>query len=328
MKKRVFALLGWGLCCSLPAIAAPSIDFCVFDVMGENGSTMSVVKDYAVQAKQWNVEVRPKVYNQLQAAVQDFDSKKCDGLVADNFITRKYNTFAGSVGAVGAIPDYQIAQSVLSAVGSPKLAAKMRNKQYEIVGMIPYGLVYLMAKDNTINSLEKVKGHRIGILADDPSQKRMAEKVGMVPKFMTFDNGPQRFRAGEFDIVPAPLIIWEAFEGEKMLGANGGIADYPMVLMTMNAVVRSGKLSNQAAQQSRSWFAKQSPRLLKTVQQWDAKIPAKYWVNIPEIDRPAYDHLLSQLRKEFIANGTYDNSMMVLIRSFRCKRDPKFIECR
>lgn len=308
--------------------SASQIELCVFDVMGVNGITMAVAKDYALAAKQWGVTIQPKVYTQLNEVIRDFDNKKCDGVVADNFSTRKYNLFMGTVGAIGAVPNYDIGQRVIMALSSPKLAPKLKTATHEVVGYMPYGLVYLMAKDRNLNSLEKVKGLRIGVLEEDPSQRRMAQKVGMKPVFMTFDNAASKFRNHEFDIVPAPLIIWEPFEGEKLIGSNGGIANYPMAFMTMNFILANANYPADFGQKSREWFSRQSPQLFKTVQRWDAKVPDKFWVQIPDIDRPSYDHLASQLRKEFIDNKIYDISMMTLIRHLRCVQEPNFVECK
>lgn len=310
------------------AASASTMNVCVFDVMGANGITMSIMKDYALAAKGWGVEVQPKVYTKLSTAQQDFEQKKCQAIVADNFATRKYNLFMGTVGAIGAVPNYEVGQRVLLALASPKLSAKLKNNHYEVMGYMPYGLVYLMAKDRNINSLDKFKGLRIGVLADDPSQSRMAQKVGMKPVVMTFDNAASKFRNNDMDIVPAPLLIWEPFEGAKLLGANGAVANYPMSFMTMNFIVANGNYPKDLGQKSREWFSKASPRILATVKSWDAKVPEKYWMQIPDIDRPSYDHLASQLRKEFIDGKVYDVSMMTLIRHLRCAQNPKFVECK
>ncbi|MFU8926640.1 putative solute-binding protein [Acinetobacter puyangensis] len=320
-------LIGLMATMSVSAYAVP-IDLCVYDIMGTNGDTMAVAKDYALAAKQWDVEIRPKVYLKLEAAQSDFEQKKCRGLVADNFATKKYNNFMGTVGAIGAIPNYSIAQKVLAALGSPKLAAKLKNKEYEVVGYMPFGLVYFISKDRNIDSLQKLNGKRLGILASDPSQRRMAQKVGMKPVVMTFDNAASKFRAGEFDIVPAPLVVYQPFEVEKVLGSGGGIANYPLAFMSMNFILAQGDYPENFAQKSRQWFSEKSTQYMKTVLRWDNTVPKRMIYEIPEIDRSGYDLLLSQMRKEFVDNKTYDPAMIVLIRHLRCAQDPAFIECK
>lgn len=312
---------------SQSVMAAP-LKLCVFDVMGANGITMLLARDYALFAQQQGVDIELKSYQKLDATMADFDQKKCDGVVADNFATRKYNVFMGTMGAVGAINDNNIAQRVITALGSPKLAHKMNHNGYEVVGYMPYGLAYFMSRNRELRKLEQIVGLRVGVLAEDPSQRRMAQKVGMKPVIMTFDNATTKFKNNDFDVVPAPLIVYEPFEIGKLLGNEGGIVNYPLAFMTMNFVFHQGKYQEGFGQQSREWFSKQSAQMMNAMKRWESKVPARMWVSIPEIDRTGYDRLVSQMRREFIANGVYDTSMITLIRHLRCRTDQQFIECK
>lgn len=306
---------------------ASKIDFCVLDFMGANGDVMAMAKDYALVAQEWGVTVNPIHYANLDLAIRDFDRKKCQGLVADNFNTKKYNNFIGTLGAVGAITNYELAQRVLSSLGSDRLASKMKNNKYEVVGYIPYGLAFLHTKDRSINSIQGLQSKKLGILKVDASQERMAQKVGMQPIISTLDNVAKKFRDGEIDVLPAPLVVYKPLEIEKMLGDRGGIINYPLSLFTMNFILASGDYPKDFGQKSRQWFSRQTPQMIKTVQRWDRTVPQNIMYEIPSIDRTSYDRLLSQLRKEFIDNQTYDSSMITLIRRLRCTQDPKFIEC-
>lgn len=313
----------------IPSFAyANPLQLCVFDLLGSNGPSMSTAKDYSLFAQQNNVNIQLKTYNSFKHMLTDFDNKKCDGIVGDNFGTRKYNAFMSTIGAIAAIPNYQVAQQVFSAISSERLAYKMKQDGYEVLGYMPYGFAFLAGKDRTINTLEKAQGKTIGVLEADPSQKRMAERVGMKPILMTIDDAPARFSRGEFEIVPVPAIVYGPFEGEKVLGRSGGVVNYPMALMTMNFIFRQGSYPAEFAQLSRNWFAKRSPQMFRTAQQWDATIPAHMWVNISAIDRSGYEKLASQLRKEFIENKVYDPVMINLIRHLHCKQNPSFIECK
>lgn len=309
-------------------VLASPLKLCVFDVMGANGITMLLARDYALFAQQQGVDIELKSYQKLDPAISDFDQKKCDGIVADNFATRKYNLFMGTMGAVGAINDNNVAQRVISALGSPKLAYKMNQKGYEVVGYMPYGLAYFMSRNRELKKLEQVVGVKVGVLAEDPSQRRMAQKVGMKPVIMTFDNATTKFKNNDFEVVPAPLIVYEPFEIGKLLGDKGGIINYPLAFMTMNFVLHQGGYPEGFGQQSREWFSKQSAQMMGAMKRWESKVPANMWVAIPEIDRTGYDRLVSQMRREFIASGVYDSNMITLIRHLRCRYDQQFVECK
>lgn len=323
-------LLGIGLFTSLSTITmASKIDFCVVDLMGANGDVMALAKDYALAAKQWGVDVNPIVYTNLTAAMRDFDAKKCQGIVADNFSMKKYNNFLGTIGAVGAISDYDVAQRVLAALASDRLINKMKNNKYEVVGYMPYGLTFFHTKDRSINSITDLQNKKLAILEADASQRRMAQKVGMQPISSTLDNIIGRFKANEVDVLPAPLVVYKPLELNKAIGNQGGILNYPLALFTMNFIVASDNdYPKDFGQKSRQWFSRKAPQLIKQVERWDNSVPKNVIYNIPEIDHASYDRLLSQLRKEFIDNQIYDNAMINLIRHIRCNQDPKFLECK
>lgn len=307
---------------------ANNIQLCVFDLLGANGPSMSLAKDYVLFAQQNKINIQLKTYTVFKNLLNDFDKQKCDGIVGDNFSTRKYNTFMATIGAIAAIPNYQIAQNIFTAISTTRLAYKMKQNDYEVVGYMPYGFAYLAGKDRSVNTLEKAKGLKIGVLEADPSQRRMADRVGMQPVLMTIDDAPARFAKGEFDIVPVPSIVYGPFEGDKALGPNGGVINYPMALMTMNFILRQGSYPDDFGQKSRNWFAQRSPQMFKTARQWDSSIPSNVWVNVSDIDRSSYERLSSQLRKEFIENKVYDPVMISLIRNLHCKQVPSFIECK
>lgn len=322
-------IVGIGLLSVVSQIAmANKLQICVFDIAGANGDTMNLMKDYVLAAKQWDVEIFPKVYTNLEKTVQDFEQKRCDGIVADNFTTRKYNSFMGTIGSVGTIPNYDIASRVFQALGSPRLTNKFNNRAYEVVGYIPYGFAYLFTKDRSINSLQSLSGKRLGIMETDPSQRRMAQRVGMTPIPMNIDNVATKFRRGEFDIVPVPLIAYQVFDGREILGEKGGVANYPLAMISMNLILHKGNYPIDFGQKSRRWFSQKSVKMMSTVEGWERHIPKHMFYDISKIDYPSYDRLMSQLRKEFIDNKTYDPTMINLIKGIRCKQDPQFIECK
>ena len=63
-------------------------------------------------AKTWRADVRLVSY-QSEAVENDFEQGKCDGVYMTSMRARRYNKFAGSVDAIGAVPSYAIAQKQL-----------------------------------------------------------------------------------------------------------------------------------------------------------------------------------------------------------------------
>ena len=326
MKKMI--TLAMGVALANVAQNSYALDICVFDVMGTQGDIANVMKDYVLVAQQWKVDIRPKIYTNLAKAMQDFEDNRCDGLVADNFTTKKYNNFMSTVGAVGAIPNYTVAQQVFQALSSPRLAHKFNQSKYEVVGYIPYGFAYLFNKNRSLNALTDIAGQRIGVMEADPAQRRMAQKLGLVPIPMNIDNVAQKFKANNFDLMPMPLIAYQAFDGKTILGDKGGIANYPLSMVSFNIILKKGNYPIDLGQKSRNWFSQQSGRMIQNSRNWQAQLPKHTFYELSKLDYPNYDRLIAQLRKEFIENKIYDPSMITLIRHLNCQHDPQYLECK
>lgn len=300
---------------------------CAFDLGGASGDNFAVMKDYVVAAKNWNVNITLKAYGNEVAALHDFKAGECDGLLATSFVTRTFNSYTGSINAIGAIPSNVIARNLLTLMGNPKVAGDMVDGDYEAAGIIPLGSAYLTTKDRNINTLAKIEGKRIGVLEVDPVQRRMALKVGAKPVLMTIDNAANKFQTGQIDILPAPSMGFTPLEIYRSMGANGGVARFPLSFMTLNFIIKHDAYPAGFGQKSRAWFANQAPRLMNKVIRDDASVPAKYWFDIPSEDQVGYLRILRQMRIEFVQNKTYNPKMMSLLKRLRCQQDATNYEC-
>ncbi|XID75088.1 putative solute-binding protein [Alkanindiges sp. WGS2144] len=308
--------------------SAQAQTICAFDLGGASGDNFALMKDYVLAAKKWNVDITLKAYGDEGAALRDFKAGQCDGLVATSFVTREFNSYTGSINAIGAVPSNVVARNVLMLMGNPKAAGDMVEGEYEAAGIIPIGSAYFVTKDRNINTLAKIEGKRIGVLEVDPVQRRMAQKVGAKPVLMTIDNAGQKFQAGQVDILPAPSMAYIPLEVYRSMGASGGIARFPLSFMSLNLVLKKNAYPAGFGQKSRSWFSAQTPRLMNKVSRDDGSVPAKYWFDIPSEDQVGYLRLLRQMRIEFVQNKTYNPKMMSLLKKLRCQQDPSNYECK
>lgn len=300
---------------------------CTFDIGGASGENYAVAKDYALAAKKWGQQIVLKAYSDEDLAVRDFKNNECDGLFATSFATRQFNTYTGSINAIGAIPSNVIARNLLTLMGNPKLSPDMVEGEYESAGLIPLGSAYLTMKDRNINTLAKMEGKRIGILKIDNVQKRMAIKVGARPVEMTINTAGKKFKDNELDILPCPAFAFSALEVYRSMGANGGIAKFPLSFMTGNLIIRPAKFPASFGQTSRAWFANQATQLMGRVNKYDDSVPSALWFDISNEDRVGYLRILRQMRIEFVENKTYNPRMMNLLKKLRCQQDPSNYEC-
>ncbi len=307
--------------------SASALTICVFDLGGASGDNYALMKDYALAVKNWNVSINLKPYNTEEQAIRDFKQGNCEGVAATSFSTREFNNFTGSINAIGAVPSNVIARNLLTLMGSAKLSGDMIEGNYEAAGVIPLGSAYFVVKDRTINTLAKAEGKRIGVLEIDPAQRRMATKVGAKPVLMTIDTAGQIFKTNGIDVLPAPAFAYSALEVYRSMGANGGIARFPISFMTGNLILDKQKFPAGFGQKSRSWFASQAGRYMAQVGRYEAAVPAKVWFDISSEDQVGYLRLMRQMRMEFVQNKTYNPKMMALLKKLRCQQDAKSFEC-
>lgn len=323
MKQLTYCLSGWVLAGLTATAHGQSI--CVFDLTAGEG--IAVMKDYLLAAKQWTADLTLAPYNNEEKALQDFKSGNCQALLATSFATRQFNSFTGTLNAIGAIPSESVARNILLLMGSSRFESDMVEGGYESAGVIPVGMAYLITKDRNINTLAKMEGKRLGVLKVDPVQRRMAQKVGIQPVEMTIDNAAQKFRDNEIEILPSPTYAFVPFEVYRSMGAKGGIAHFPLSFITMNLIIRKGEFPSGFGQKSRDWFVQQTPAFMKKVAHYEHAVPAKAWFDIPEEDQVGYFRLLHQMRIEFINNKTYNAKMMGLLKKIRCQQDPTAFDC-
>ena len=311
--------------CAMGSASAQTI--CVFDIGGNNGDTYMLMRDYVLAAKKMNVNITLTGYGNEEQAMEDFKNNKCQGIVATAFTTRQFNSFTGSIAAIGAVPSNSIARNALTLMSSPKLAGDMVEGDYEASGIIPLGLVYLANHDRKNDTLAKISGNKIGVLPVDPVQKRMASKVGLMPVNISYQTAGAMFASRRFDLLPLPAVAFDAFEVYRSMGDKGGISKFAIAFITNNLIINKNEFPEGYGQFSRSWFNAQSPRLMGNISRAESAVPAKAWYDITNEEQAGYLRLLRQMRIEFVQNKTYNPKMLNLLKKLRCQQDPTSYEC-
>lgn len=311
--------------CASSGVSAKN--FCVFDLGGAAGDITALMKDYTLAARNWGAELTIKSYQSEEKAVRDFKSGACTALAATSFSTMEFNNFTGTISAIGAVPSNAIAKNLLLLMGNSKLSKDMIEGDYEVAGVVPVGAAYFVVKDRNINTLGKMQGKRVGVLKVDPAQARMLKKVGGQPVFINYDNAVSKLLNDEIDILPAPAIAYEPLEVYRAMGAKGGVAKFPISFMTGNIILKRDEFPADYGQKSRSWVAKQVPRYMSLLTQYEEAVPRKYWFSIPNEDQVGYLRLMRQMRIEFVRNQTYNAKMIGLLKKLRCQRDASGFEC-
>ena len=327
MKKIASALtLGLSLLLTSSLLQAKQI-VCVFDLVGKSGDVYSLMKDYQLAAKNWGADIELRVGQNEAVIAEDFKAGKCDGISVTGMRGRQFNHFTGSLDAIGAIPDLKLAVKVMQGLASPTFAKSMLNGKYEVVGVIPVGDAFLLVNDRSINTVAKAAGKKIAVLDYDEAQKIMVQQIGAQAVSADVTNFGSKFNNGQVDIIGAPAAVFKPLELHKGLGSKGAIVNYPILQVTGNIIIRADKFPQGYGQQSREWVKTQLPRAFGILGKMKADIPAKYWMDVPDVDKQGYQKMMREARIDLTKRNVYDKRMMKLLWQFRCRENPKNFEC-
>lgn len=282
--------------------------------------------------RQASTDVYFRVYTDERVAAEDFKIKKCDGIAMSNLRARQFNHFVGSLDAIGAVPSYQHLTEVIQLLAKPEMAEYMVNKDYEITGVIPLGAAYIMVRDRAINSLAKAAGKKVAVLDFDKSQAKMVQRVGAQPVSVDFSSIAGKFNNGQVDIMAGPAIIFNPFELYKGMTDNtgkikGAIVRFPLIQVTGVMMMHRNRFPDGMGQLVREYAATQLAPAYQFVDDTEKEIDAKYWMDIPDVDKVGYVKLMREARLDMTKEGYYHPKMMSLLKKVRCKITPTHYEC-
>jgi hypothetical protein len=308
--------------------AAHSQTLCVFDLSGTGGDVYSNMRDYALAARAWDVDFKLEAYTNEPLAIKEFKSGKCDAVAIPGISTKEFNNFVGSIDAVGALSDLASVKIAMALMANPKLAPDMVNGNYEVAGVGFLGTIYLMVKDRSVNTLQRMTGKTFGVLSYDKSDLILVDKLGAIPVGMEISDFGTKFNSGKIDIAPLLPLMFKPFELSKGLGNQGAILRFPVLQFTGDVILHKDKFPDGYGQKSRKWFAGRIDRDLATANKTEAGIPAKYWEDMPSNNLNAYERVLREARISLTHQGTFDKKMMVLLKKVRCVENPSNFECK
>ncbi len=316
-------------CVALLTLATSSYaqKMCVFDPLGTQGDIYSMMKDYALAAKQWGADITLKAYTDERIASEDLKAGQCDGASLTGVRTRQFNSFTGSIDSIGGLPSNSMAKSVITLMANPKLAPLMLNKGYEVVGVSTLGSVYIVVNDRSINSLQQVVGKRFGVLDYDKAEAVMVEKVGGQAVSVDLTSIGGKFNNGQVDVIAVPALAFKALELNKGIGTKGAIVRFPMTHFTSDIIIRPGKFPEGFGQKSRTWVAAQVDRQMAIANRAERSIDARYWMELPEKDKLGYTKIMREARLTLTRDEFYHKKMMGILKRVRCAQDPASFEC-
>jgi len=332
-SKGFFKLLLMGLLSLNNAVVlADTKSLCVFDLLGANGPIYAQMKDYKIAALNWGVDFQLKPYLSENQAAADFKAAVCDAVSFTGIQSRQFNSFSGSLDAMGALPSYAYLKTVISSISSEQATPLMINEPYEVVGVIPMGAAYLFVNDRSLliqhdhkeNDLSRV---RIAVMASDPAQIELVGLIGTPSLSSSIAEMYSKFNSGLVDVTYGPAVIFQAMEVYKGLQESGGVIRFPVAQLSLQIMTHKAKFPAEFGQQSRRYALSQFDKAVIQAKNYEHRIAENWWIDISESDQKRYHEMYRKMRISLRNKGIYDARMLALMRLVRCKKAPTRQEC-
>ena len=294
--------------------------------------SMHIDLNYPKLKKTASTDINLRVYTDERVLTEDFRSKRCDGAGISNIRARQFNPFVGSIDAIGAVQNYKQLTTVIQLLARPEYDAKMVNRDYEVVGIVPLGAAYIMVNDRRIDTLSKAAGKKVAVMNFDGTQKKLVQNVGAQPVSVDLLTVGGKFNNKEVDIMAGPALLFKPLELKKgMTDKNGnvvgGIIRFPLIQVTGTLIMHRNKFPAGMGPIAREMISKQLSPAFQFVDKLEGEVPDKYWFDIREADKPGYIKIMREARIQMTKEGFYDPTMMKILKKVRCGQTPSSFEC-
>jgi hypothetical protein len=323
---------------SAVALSAQAASMCVFDIIGAGGDAFNMAKDYALGMQKNGVTLELKAYTDEATAAADFRAGKCDALMATAFRTRAFNGVAGAIDTLGSTTvvrdgkidmaaSYDVVHKVVQTFASPAAASLMVQDGYEVAGIFPFGAAYPVVHDRTQNTVEALAGKKIAAFDYDQAQAMMIQRIGAQPVSADITNFSAKFNAGAVDMIAAPALAYKPLDLAKGIGTKGGIARFPLMILTYQVVLKQSAFPAGYGEKSRQYWVGEYDRAMKLIHNADAGIPASAWIDLSPENVLKYNTMLRESRIDIAGKGVYNKQGLKIIKKVRCAVNPAEAEC-
>ncbi|MEY1662170.1 putative solute-binding protein [Isoalcanivorax beigongshangi] len=311
----------------LPAEQRTSFKICIWDLAGRNGPIFTHAEAERARIMQYGVNLEMVPFTNEGVMVDEFKAGHCDAALMSGMRARLFNTFSGTIDAVGAVPSAEHMKTLLTVAAHPSNAGRMVQGEYVVLGVFPAGGAYIFVNDREINALNKAAGKKVAVLDFDPMQARMVSGIGATPVSTDITRAPGMFNNGVVDVLVVPLLAYELLELYKGLEPNGGIIDLPLAQISLQLIGHRSKFPNEIAQLVREAILERYDDIMEFINKEEARIPKRWMVAIPDQERDGYETMMQDARIELRNLGYYHPDMLHLQMRIRCRIEPDRSEC-
>ena len=299
----------------------------MFDPSGKAGNLYALSHTYLDEVSNLAGPTEVAVYTSEKVAEEDFKAGQCDGVALSTLRAKPFNAFVGSIDPIGSLPTQEGLRTVVNLLDKPALAPYMVQGNYEVVGVVPLGPLYVMVHDHRIDSIEKAAGKRVAVMAWDHWQSVLVEGLAAQPVESDISDFAAKFNDGQVDIIVAPALLFKQLELNKGIGNEGGIFRFPLAQLTATFMIHPERFPAGFGQKFRAFVPTQLDDSFARINTAESQIDSRYWLGLTEADQQRYTQLLQDARGKLTDAGYYDPRMMAVLKQVRCHLDPAAAEC-
>jgi len=311
----------------MPPGTALNRKICIWDIAGRNGPVFQAAMEQRAMALEYGIDLEMIPFTNETILVEELKAGRCDAALMSGMRARLFNSYTGTIDAIGAIPDNKHMRTLLQVLAHPSQAGRMVQGEYVIMGIFSGGAAHVFVNDKRISSLAKAAGKKVAVLDYDKTQSEMVAGIGATPVPSDIVSAPNKFNNGVVDILAAPLIAYELLELYKGMEPDGGIVDYPIAQISMQLVGRLDKFPNEVAQLIREASFEAYDQVRARVKIEEDRVPDRWWIDIPANEKREYEAMMQEARNTLRQQDYYDGRMLDLQSRIRCKFDPSRGEC-
>ncbi|WP_370203835.1 putative solute-binding protein [Alloalcanivorax venustensis] len=311
----------------MPPGTALNRTICLWDIAGRNGPVFQAAMEQRAMALEYGIDLEMIPFTNETILVEELKAGRCDAGLMSGMRARLFNSYTGTIDAIGAIPDNQHMRTLLQVLAHPSQAGRMVQGEYVIMGIFSGGAAHVFVNDKRISSLANAAGKKVAVLDYDKTQSEMVAGIGATPVPSDIVSAPNKFNNGVVDILAAPLIAYELLELYKGMEPDGGIVNYPIAQISMQLVGRLDKFPNEVAQLIREASFEAYDEVRARVKTEEDRVPDRWWIEIPADEKREYEAMMQEARDTLREQDYYDGRMLDLQSRIRCKFDPSRGEC-
>ena len=302
--------------------------FCLWDPLGKSGPVASTADDQKLRSLHYGMELEFTIYQDEQELLKDFKAgDTCDAALVRGHQAIQFNRFAGTIEAVGAVKDRKQLQVLVQLMANPKLAPKLTDGEYTVLGVVSVGENYVFTSDRTLRDVTDLRGQRVGVEAQYPEYVDLIRRLGGTPVPGTMLENVQKFSKGDISNMISPVAGYLVMRDGGNENSTG-IIKSPLATSTVHLIGYAERFPIGLAQILREDFLFKFDSYTNRLDREMSIIPESMWLTPDPLKVQQVETAMQQVRLEKRSEGVYDPFMLTLQRKIRCKFDPTRDECR